>query len=413
MKNTSHFFKKRHREFSTEAIHHAYDPRDNQGSLNPPMHLSSTFTFEDAQHGTELFAGERQGHFYSRVSNPTIEILEKRLAKLEGAEASVAAASGMAAITACFWTLLKAGDEVIVDKTLYGCTHAFLTKGLAKFDIRIKHVDMTNIAEVEQAISKRTRILYFETPSNPNMRLVDIRLLASMAKRNNAICIVDSTYATPYITRPIELGADLVIHSATKYLGGHGDLIAGMVVGSQALINDIRCLGIKDMTGACMSPFTAMLILRGLKTLELRMLRHSENAQKVAHFLESHHMVEKVYYPGLESFEQSKLAHQQMSLFGGMIAFELKGGMYSGRALMDSLSLVQCAVSLGDAESLIQHPASMTHSTYPEDERLAHGISDSLVRLSVGLESANDIIQDLAEGLDCIAEESQTEGKRA
>lgn len=389
--------------FATQAIHHGYDAQSNQGSLNPPVHFTSTYTFANAQQGADMFSGEQSGHFYSRISNPTLTVLEDRLACLEGAEAGLAVASGIGAITSVLWTLLKANDEIIVDKTLYGCTYAFLHKGLAKFGVKITHVDLSDPALLAAAISKKTAVIYYETPANPNMRLVDIEAISHIAKANHIITVVDNTYATPLITRPIVLGADIVVHSATKYLGGHGDLIAGMIAGKADMVQQIRLEGVKDMTGACMSPFTAMLILRGIKTLELRMKQHSFAAQTVAEFLHNHPQIARVSYPGLPSFEQYELARKQMHMFGGMIAFELHGGMAAGKQLMDELSLIQCAVSLGDAESLIQHPASMTHSTYSPQERLEHGISDNLVRLSVGLESVEDIVADLQRALENVA----------
>jgi methionine-gamma-lyase len=385
--------------FATKAIHHGYNAQDHQGSLNPPVHFTSTYTFESAQQGADMFSGEQSGHVYSRISNPTLTVLEDRLACLENAEAGLAVASGIGAITSTLWTLLQAGDEIIVDKTLYGCTYAFLHKGLAKFGVKITHLDLTDMSLLTSAINAQTKVIYYETPANPNMRLIDIEAVSKIAKAHNVITVVDNTYATPLVTRPIELGADIVVHSATKYLGGHGDLIAGMIAGSQVMIDQIRLEGVKDMTGACMSPFTAMLILRGLKTLELRIKQHSYAAGEVAEFLFNNPQVSSIAYPGLKSFPQYDLACKQMRMFGGMIAFELKGGIEAGKRLMDALNLIQCAVSLGDAESLIQHPASMTHSTYTYEERISHGISDNLVRLSVGLESVDDIIADLQQAL--------------
>ncbi|WP_420547574.1 methionine gamma-lyase [Curvivirga sp.] len=381
--------------FSTRAIHQGYDPMEEQGALTPPLHLTSTFCFETAEAGGEMFAGERPGHIYSRISNPTLDLLEQRIASLEGAEAGLANASGMGAITSLFWTFLEPGDEIIVDKTLYGCTFAYMRHGLSKFGIQITHVDLTEPANLETAISDKTKIVYFETPANPNMRLVDINAIADITHKFEARVVVDNTYATPVLTRPIELGADLVVHSATKYLGGHGDVVAGLVVGSLEDITEIRLVGMKDMTGAVMAPFTAMLVLRGIKTLQLRMREHCKNAMIVAKELEKHPAINKVYYPGLESFEQYDLAKSQMSDFGGMIAFELTDGYQAGIDMMNNLKLIKRAVSLGDAETLIQHPASMTHSTYTEEERLEHGISEGLIRLSVGLEDVNDIISDL------------------
>jgi len=385
--------------FATRAIHHGYDPQSEQGALNPPMHLTSTFTFETAQAGGEMFAGERKGYIYSRISNPTLDLLEQRIANLEGAEAGLANSSGMGSITSVLWTFLEAGDEVLVDKTLYGCTFAFMNHGLTRFGITITHVDMTNPENLTDAISEKTKIVYFETPANPNMRLVDIAAVSKIAHARGIRVVVDNTYATPVLTRPIELGADIVVHSATKYLGGHGDVIAGLVVGNADDIGEIRMVGMKDMTGAVMSPFTAMLVMRGIKTLELRMARHCETAMIIAKALEAHPSVEKVYYPGLASFPQHDLAKRQMSGFGGMVPFEVIGGMQGGIDLMNRLKMIQRAVSLGDAESLIQHPASMTHSTYTQEERAEHGISEGLIRLSVGLEGADDILEDLLQAL--------------
>ena len=385
--------------FATRAIHFGYDPKDEQGALTPPLHLTSTFAFETAEQGGEMFAGERKGHFYSRVSNPTLDILERRIASLEGAEAGLANSSGMGSITSVFWTFLQSGDEVIVDKTLYGCTFSFLNHGLTKFGVKITHVDLSNPDNLLRAINSRTRIVYFETPANPNMRLVDIAAVSQIARQNGAKIIVDNTYATPVITRPIELGADIVVHSATKYLGGHGDLVAGLVVGSEEDISRIRLEGMKDMTGSVMSPFTAMLVMRGLKTLELRMERHCKSAMIVASELAACAAVDKIHFPGLDTFGQHDLAQKQMAMFGGMIAFEVIGGRQAGIAVMNKMKMIKMAVSLGDAETLIQHPASMTHSTYSDEELSLHGISQGLIRISVGLENVHDILEDLMNAL--------------
>ena len=385
--------------FSTMAIHHGYNPMDNEGALTPPLHLTSTFAFDTAEAGGEMFSGERAGHIYSRISNPTCDLLERRIAVLEGAEAGLALASGMGAITATMWTLLAPGDEIILDKTLYGCTFSFMQHGLAKFGITVTHVDLTKPENLTVAISEKTKVVYFETPANPNMRLVDIRAISDIAHAHGAYTVVDNTYATPYLTQPIKHGADIALHSATKYLGGHGDVVAGLLVGSEELVSEIRLYGMKDMTGAVMAPFNAMLILRGIKTLELRMDRHCSSAQTVAALLEQSHGVQNVWYPGLESFEQHDLANRQMAQFGGMIAFELEGGIQSGIEMMNELQMITRAVSLGDAETLVQHPASMTHSTYTPEERATHGISEGLVRLSIGLEGIDDIIADLEQAL--------------
>ena len=386
--------------FATRAIHHGYDPQSHNGALNPPVYMSSTFAFETAEQVGRFFAGDEQGFIYSRIANPTLDLLEKRLAVLEGGEAALATASGMGAITSVCWTFIEPGDEIIVDRTLYGCTFAYFRHGLEKFGIKHTHVDLTDPAELEKAISDKTKIVYFETPANPNMRLVDIKAISDIAHKHGAKVVVDNTYCTPYLQRPIELGADIVVHSATKYLGGHGDLMAGAVIGSLEDMTQVRLVGLKDMTGAVLSAQDANLVMRGLKTLELRMERHCDNAEKIAAFLDSHPKVERVYYPGLESFAQHALAKAQMDRFGGMIAFELKGGIEAGRKLMNGLNMITRAVSLGDAETLIQHPASMTHSTYTAEERAEYQITDGLIRLSAGLESIDDILADLANALD-------------
>ena len=385
--------------FTTRAIHHGYDPMSADGALTPPLHLTSTFAFETAEQGGARFAGEAPGHIYTRISNPTTDLLEQRMASLEGGEAAVAMASGMGAITSVLWSFLRAGDELITDKTLYGCTFSFFQHGLSRFGIKVTHVDLTNPLALETAISQNTKVVYFETPANPNMRLVDIAAISAIAKRHGAKTVVDNTYATPVQTRPLEHGADVVVHSATKYLGGHGDLIAGIAIGSAEDMAEVRMVGVKDMTGAVLAPFNAMLILRGLKTLELRVERHAQSAMHVAQMLESHPSVSRVHYPGLSSFDQHDLANRQMQGFGGMIAFELKGGYSAGIGMMNRLNLIRRAVSLGDAETLIQHPASMTHSTYSREEREAHGISEGLVRISVGLEQVEDILDDLHQAL--------------
>lgn len=385
--------------FSTRAIHHGYDPIDEQGALTPPLHLTSTFAFETAEQGGARFAGDAPGHIYSRISNPTVALLETRMAALEDGEAAVAMASGMGAITSVMWSFLQAGDEIITDKTLYGCTFAFMRDGLTRFGIKVTHIDLTNPLALQTAISDQTKIVYFETPANPNMRLVDIEAISAIAKKFGARTVVDNTYATPVQTRPLSFGADIVVHSATKYLGGHGDLVAGIAIGSAEDMAEVRMVGVKDMTGSVMAPFNAMLVLRGLKTLALRVERHAKTAQRVAEMLEAHPAVYRVHYPGLEDFAQHDLAKKQMSGFGGMIALELKGGYSAGINMMNRLGLIRRAVSLGDAETLIQHPASMTHSTYTPEERAVHGISEGLVRLSVGLEDVGDILDDLHQAL--------------
>ncbi len=265
--------------------------------------------------------------------------------------------------------------------------------------MKVTHVDLTDPAALEAAMNDRVKLVYFETPANPNMRLVDIAAISEVAQAHGAQVVVDNTYATPAITRPVELGADVVVHSATKYLGGHGDLVGGLVAGSAETMQRVRLEGLKDMTGAVMSPFTATLVMRGLKTLALRMERHSMTALEVARWLEAQPQVAAVYYPGLESFGHHALARRQMALPGGMIAFDLTGGYDQGIRFMNRLNMIIRAVSLGDAETLVQHPASMTHSTYTPEERAAHGIGEGLLRLSIGLEDAEDIFADLEQAL--------------
>ncbi len=390
----------RRRGFATRAIHHGYDPYGGPGALTPPIYLSSTYTFPTVEDGTARFAGEQRGFVYSRVGNPTTALLERRLAELEGGEACLVTASGQGATTSLMWSLLQPGDQVIADKTLYGCTFGFFNHGLAKFGIRITHVDMTDPANLAAAIGPATKLVFFESPANPNMRLADIPAIVSVAHAHGAKVIVDNTYCTPYLQRPIELGADFVVHSATKYLGGHGDLLAGAIVGPGEILDQVRFYGLKDMTGAVLSSQDAYLVLRGLKTLALRMERHCDNAQAIADFLAGHPKVEIVHFPGLPSFPQQDLARRQMARPGGMVACELKGGIEAGRRFMNSLRLITRAVSLGDAESLAQHPASMTHSFYTPEERQAHLISEGLVRISAGLEDADDLLDDLRQALD-------------
>ena len=386
--------------FSTRAIHAGYDPLDYHGALNPPVFLTSTYAFDRSDTGSARFAGTASGYIYSRVGNPTVTVLETRLAALEEGEAALATSSGMGAITAVIWTLLKAGDEIVADKTLYGCTFALLHHQVARFGISTRFVDLTDPKNLSQALTAKTRMVLTETPSNPNMRLVDIAAIAELCRANGVLFVVDNTYCTPYLQRPIPLGADVVVHSATKYLGGHGDLLAGSIVARKELIEQFRFVGIKELNGACISAFDAFLVLRGLKTLSLRMDRHCETAMRLAHELEGHPAIQRVYYPGLDTHPQKPLAMSQMKAFGGMIAIELKGGLSAGIAFMDALDLVTRAVSLGDAETLVQHPASMTHATYSPEQRASHGFTDGLIRLSVGLEDYDDLRADLISALD-------------
>jgi methionine-gamma-lyase len=386
--------------FSTRAIHLGYEPASEKGALTPPIFMTSTYAFESAEAGGEMFRGERAGYIYGRTRNPTQGLLEERMASLEGGEAGLALASGMGAISSLFWTVVEAGDEVVIDHTIYGSSFAFFTKGLTRFGVTVRLADLTKPQTLEAALTAKTKVVYFETPANPNLRVIDIARIAGIAHAAKALVVVDNTFASPALQRPIEFGADLVVHSATKYLGGHGDLLGGVTVGPAELINRVRGVGLRCLTGATLSPLNAFLILRGLKTLEIRMAQHSTSAQAVAELLQAHSAVAHVSYPGLPSFAQHDLAKRQMARPGGLVACELKGGIAAGLELMNRLKLVTRAVSLGDAETLVQHPASMTHATYSPEERAEHGISDGLIRFSIGLENTADILDDIGQALE-------------
>lgn len=389
-------------KFSTKAVHAGYQ-KNEFGALATPIYQTSTFIFDNAEQGGRRFALEEEGYIYTRLGNPTNTQVEEKLAALENAEACVSAGSGIGAITSVLWTALSGGDHIIAAKTLYGCTFAFINHGLTRFNVDVTFVDTSDPENVRKAMRDNTKVVYLETPANPNMNISDIEAISKIAHVNEGcIVVVDNTYCTPYIQRPLDLGADVVVHSATKYLNGHGDVIAGFAVGTKEFIDQVRLVGIKDLTGASLSPFDAYLINRGMKTLDLRVEKHCANAQKVAEFLEAHPAVEKVIYPGLKSFPQYELAQKQMKLPGAMIAFEVKGGIEAGKKLMNTVKLCTLAVSLGDTETLIQHPASMTHSPYTEEERAASDITEGLVRISVGLEDAQDIIDDLNTALNSL-----------
>ncbi|EFI41605.1 MULTISPECIES: methionine gamma-lyase [Peptoniphilus] len=388
--------------FSTRQIHSGYES-NKYGALATPIYQTSTFIFDSAEQGGRRFALEEDGYIYSRLGNPTNAVIEKKLADLEGAEACVSTSSGMGAISSVMWSMLKAGDHVVAAKTMYGCTFALLNHGLSKFGVEVTFVDTRDLNNIKNAMKENTRLVYIETPANPNMYITDIEGAAKIAhEKENCLLVVDNTYCTPYIQRPLSLGADIVVHSATKYLNGHGDVIAGFAVGRKELIDQVRLVGVKDCTGAVLGPFEAFLINRGMKTLSVRMERHCSNAMKVAEFLEGHPAVAEVAYPGLKSFPQHDLAMKQMRLPGAMISFEVKGGKEVGTKLMNAVKLCTLAVSLGDAETLIQHPASMTHSPYTPEERKASDITEGLVRISVGLEDPEDIIADLKQALDSL-----------
>ena len=390
--------------FGTRAVH-AGNVRDTQyGSLTMPIYQTSTFYFDSCEQGGRRFAGEEGGYIYTRLGNPTTTVLENKIAALEGGEACAAASSGMGAISSCLWSIAGAGKHIIADETLYGCTFALLSHGMTQYGVEVTFTDLSKLENLTANLRENTVAVYLETPANPNLKITDIELLAKTAHEYNPeiLVVCDNTFASPALQNPLKLGADVVVHSATKYLNGHGDVIAGFVVGSAEFITKVKMFGLKDMTGATLGPFESWLILRGLKSLEIRVERHTASAKKIAEYLYNNDKVEHVNYPGLPTHPGHEIAKRQMKDFGGMISFEIKGGKEAGMKFCNALKLCTIAVSLGDAETLIEHPASMTHSTYgPEDLKTA-GISAGLIRLSVGLENADDIIADMQQAFDSI-----------
>ncbi|TKJ40732.1 methionine gamma-lyase [candidate division LCP-89 bacterium B3_LCP] len=384
--------------FATLAVHGSGGHDPLTGAISPPIYQSSTFAFNDSQHGADLFAGTAKGYIYSRILNPTQEALEREMAFLEKGEVALAFGSGMAAITVATMTLCNSGENFISSRTIYGGTHAMYLKVLPRLNIGVTEVDATDLNQIEDAIDEKTRFLFIETPANPTIEIIDIKGCAEIAHRKGIKLVVDNTFATPYLQQPLTMGADIVIHSATKYIGGHGDTVAGITVGPKTIMEEMR-KGVAVDVGACISPFNAWLLLRGLKTLPVRMDRHCENATKVAQFLAFHPKVERVWFPGLRTHPQHDLAKAQMDNFGGMIAFEIRGGLEEGKRMMDAVELCTLAVSLGDCDTLIVHPASTTHSSYSPEDLEATGISPGMIRLSVGVEDIEDIIDDLSQAL--------------
>lgn len=369
------------------------------GSITPPIFQTSTYVFDSAEQGGARFAGEESGYIYSRLGNPTTRLLEEAVAELEGAEEGLAFASGMAAISAILIGLVKTGDHVLVSRGIYGCTFGLLEMLQQKFGVTHTLADLGTEESVRAAVQSNTTVIYVETPVNPTMELVDIAACANVAREIGAKVVVDNTFATPILQRPIELGADVVVHSATKYLGGHGDVILGVAVGPKTLMDEIHRTTQKDIGGIA-APFDAWLVLRGMKTLGLRMKQHVQSATEIAQRLSEHPAIEQVFYPGLAGFPQRSLYESQMSGAGGVIGFIVRGGLRAGIALMNQLQLCERAVSLGEAHTLIQHPASMTHSPIPPAVRKEMGIDDGLIRLSIGLEDVEDVWADLQQGLE-------------
>jgi cystathionine gamma-lyase len=373
--------------FTTRAIHIGEDPSQMQyGDVISPIHLSTTFA-------KERIEDVEKGYVYSRTSNPTRDRLEKKLASLEGGKYALAFSSGLAAESTILLSLLHKGDEVIAFDDLYGGTKRLFNEVMAKYGINFKYIDMTQADNVNNEITERTRMIWIETPTNPLLKLADIRCISEIAG-HDIIVVVDNTFATPYFQRPLELGADIVVHSVTKYLGGHSDVVGGaVIVNDNDLHEKLRFH--QNAIGAILSPFDSWLVMRGLKTLSLRMERHEYNAKNIAKYLEEHPNVQRVYYPGLKSHPQYELAKTQMSGFGGMLSFEIKGGLEKAKKFVESLELFALAESLGGVESLIEIPAVMTHASLSPNELNKIGISNSLIRVSVGIEDLDDLINDI------------------
>lgn len=386
---------------NTHCIHGPAHFDDPHGALTAPLYQTSTFKFKDAAQGAARFAGEEPGYIYTRLGNPTTCELEQKVASLEGMEAAAATATGMGAVSASVLSFLEQGDHLIASNALYGCSFALFSHMLPKFGIEVTFVDMTDTVALEAAVQANSKMIFAETPINPNMTILDLSMLGKFAAKHGLISVIDNTFLTPLLQKPRTFGIDLVVHSATKYLNGHGDVVAGIVCGSNEHIEVIKLTVLKDI-GATISPHDAWLINRGLKTLAVRMARHCESAQKVAEFLEQHQKVSQVYYPGLPSHPGYQFLGEQMKGAGGVIAFEIDGTLEQGEAFINATDLCTLAVSLGDPETLIQHPASMTHSPYTAEERLAAGISDGLIRISVGLEDVEDIISDLEQAFNTL-----------
>ncbi|MGJ7542386.1 trans-sulfuration enzyme family protein [Variovorax sp. LT1R16] len=391
--------------FQTRALHHGHDESDPYGAVSPPVYLTSTFAFENTADAAAVFSGESDRYVYGRQHNPTQNLLEIRLAGLEGAEAALATGSGMGAISSALLTLLSAGDELIVHHTMYSTATSLIDEGLPRFGIKVTKIDLTDPENLRAALSDSTKVVYFETPVNPTAQLLNIRGLADVAHQRPGIRVmVDSTFGSPALQRPLAHGADLVVHSMTKYINGHGDLLAGVVLGDLATIKRIRSQGLKYLTGATLSPLLCFLVLRGLKTLSLRMRQHSESALKVASMLASHPAVKLVRYGFLPGSPDLQLAQEQMSAGGGMLSFELHSGLEGAIQMIDRLQLVSRAISLGDTETLITHPGTLIRARQNVEPaaQLSKGVTMDLIRLSVGLEDVDDIIADLTRALDSL-----------
>jgi len=392
----------RDKGFDTKLIH-AGDQPDEFGSAVTPIYQTSTFAFKSAQHGADLFAGKQKGYIYTRISNPTIQALEDKLAALENGFGGIALASGMAAVTTAYTAILKQGDHMISTNAVYGPSRAVMESVFADFGIESTYVDTSSIENIIDAIKPNTKMLYLESPANPTIHLTDIVEACKVAKTNNIITVVDNTFSSPYLQKPLDLGADVVLHSLTKFINGHADVVGGALIAKdEDLYKKLR----KTMTmmGGNMDPHQAYLVSRGVKTLSIRIDRAQENAEVIAKWLEEHPQISWISYPGLDSFKQKDLAKKQMTGYGTMMSFGVHGGLQAGVTMMDNVKLALLAVSLGGVETLIQHPASMTHAGLSAEARAEGGITDELVRFSVGIENVEDIIEDLEQALQKVAE---------
>jgi methionine-gamma-lyase len=385
--------------FGTKCVHAGEAPDPSYGAHTTPIYQTSTFVFDNAEQGASRFAGEEEGYMYARMvpNTPTHAALVEKIAAIEGAETGQTFSSGMAAITAVAISQLEQGDHLLSTDVVYGCTYGLFSSILTKFGIEVSFVDTSDLEKVKDNLRKNTKMTFLETPANPTMTVCDIEEVCEMAREIGALSVVDNTFATPRFQRPLILGADVVVHSCTKYIGGHADLLGGVVVGRKEFVGSMK--PVVDYTGGTMGLHEAWLCIRGLKTLHLRMGKHASNAMKVAEFLEAHPKIDWVRYPGLPSHPQYEIAKKQMSGFGGMISFGIKGGIEAGRKLMNCVQLCSLAVSLGSVDTLIEHPASMTHTNIPREVRAKTGITDGLVRISVGVEETEDIIADLDQAL--------------
>ncbi len=369
------------------------------GSATVPIYQTSTFIFENAEHGARCFSGEEAGYIYTRIANPTINALETLVADLESGVKGIATSSGMAAVNTVYMALLSKGDHMVSSAAVYGPSRVVMEQHWSRFGVESSFVDTSNIEEIKSAIRPTTKLLYIETPANPTMDITDLKACVEVAHANGIIVVVDNTFCSPYLQRPIEFGVDVVLHSMTKFLNGHADIVAGMIVTKDETLG-AKLRSMMVTMGCNMDPHQAYMVIRGIKTLGIRIERAQESAMKIARFLEDHPKVDWVRYPGLESHPQHELAITQMDGFGSMISFGLKGGFEAGKVLMNNIEVCILAVSLGGVETLIQHPASMTHSKVSAEAKAKAGITDGLVRFSVGIEDAEDLINDLAQALD-------------